>query len=264
MEHRIVKDRPGVDYTEDQWAQVCVAVARVRRDPLGDIERDALRFAADDYLFGLSQKESTRLPLLTTERKAWKAASRSIENLQRALDAGTRAQRLGRNDEYRWCIVAKESPPEIIHVMTSTEVNILLARLKFQIDALSSGCRYRHWWWWSYTGRLEPRIPYMQQILWLWTHHFGGKLTLSVDSTRLRARVYGPLVDYIAAVAGPIMKGAVPKPSALRDIVERQKSFYTWLTKYERLSKTKIEPWAYNRAVLMRERDPHGDVASRS
>src|SRR5260370_27801409 len=246
MEHRIVKDRPSVDYTEDQWARICAAVARVRRDPLSDIERDALRFTADDYLYGLSQKEYTRLPLLKVQRKAWKAASDSIENLQRALDAGTRAQRSLRNDEYKWCIVAKESPPEIIHVLTSTEVNVLLSRLKFQIDALSSGLHLRHLWWWSYTGRLEPRIPYMQQILWLWTHHFGGKLTRSVDSTRTRARVYSPLVHSIAAVAGPVMKGAAPKPSSLRDIVERQKSFYAWLAKYERLSKTKIRPRAYN------------------
>jgi hypothetical protein len=74
------------------------------------------------------------------------------------------------------------------------------------------------------------------------------------------------LVDYVAAVACPIMKDAAPKPSALPDSIERQKKFYAWLSEYEdkwrKINRQfdEIGPWAYNRAVAMRERDPYGDV----
>jgi hypothetical protein len=41
--------------------------------------------------------------------------------------------------------------------------------------------------------------------------------------------------------------------SSLPDVLERQKEFYAWLADYERKWGRKIEPWAYNRAVAMRE-----------
>jgi hypothetical protein len=295
MEYRVVRDRPGFDYTADEWARICTAIARVRPDPLSDIERDALRITADDYLYGLSRKD-TPVPSRAAVRKAWVAVSELIGNLRYAVEAAAQAERLLSNDEDERLIIVTEEilaavhgrpqPPPITvpilyegqrteqtiqfhpisgsHTMTSSEVNILLSQIKFQIDRLITRLRLGPWYFWSYTGRLEPRIPYMQQILWLWTHRFGGKLTLSVDSTRPRARVYGPLVDYIAAVAGPIMKANAPKPSSLRDILKRQKGFYAWLSNYKREYGTDIEPWAYTRAVSMRQSDPHGDVASRS
>ena len=37
---------------------------------------------------------------------------------------------------------------------------------------------------------------------------------------------YGPLVDYVSAVTKPVMKERAPKPSGLRDLIDRQKGFY--------------------------------------
>jgi hypothetical protein len=282
------------DYTEAEWSRIRSAIAKVRRDPLTDTECDALRITADDYLASLSQKKNTCVPSRAAERKAWEAVSQLIVKLQRALDAATQAhcrRNLGDarllfvTEEILAAVLGRPQPPQktvpIIykglwtertiqfhptgsHRMTSGEVNVLLSQIKFQIDSLITNCHSGPAYCFSYTGRLEPRVPYMQQILWLWTHRFGGNLTLSVDSTCIPARVYGSLVDYIAAVAGPILKAAAPKPSGLRDVVERQKKFYVWLSNYERKNKTQIEPWAYNRAVTIRERDRYGDVESRS
>jgi hypothetical protein len=56
-------------------------------------------------------------------------------------------------------------------------------------------------------------------------------------------------VDYVSAVAGPVMKNDAPKPSALRDILERHRKFYAWLADYERKSGCSIGPWSYNPAA---------------
>jgi hypothetical protein len=63
------------------------------------------------------------------------------------------------------------------------------------------------------------------------------------------------------AVAGPVMKDKAPKPSSLPYAVERQKEFYAWLADYERKEGCKIRPWAYNRAVRMREPHSYVEVA---
>jgi hypothetical protein len=163
-------------------------------------------------------------------------------------------------------VVGKEKFDQILHskpflhLMTVSEANILLSELEGQAVSAVLWSRCRPHFCWSHTGRLEPAVPYMQQILWLWTHRFGGKPTLSVDPSHSPARVHGPLVEYLAAVAGPIMKGAAPRQSSLRDVVRRQRAFYAKLRKLG----LEIEPVAYNRAKVMRKLTPYRDVASQN
>jgi hypothetical protein len=132
--------------------------------------------------------------------------------------------------------------------MTLDDLNVLVEQIRARFDLRTIELTFRPNYRWTYTGRMEPRVPYMQQILWLWTHRFGGKLTVSVDSTRIRPRVHGPLVDYVAAVAGPVMKERAPRASGLQDVIDRQKEFYVWLSEDERRY-GETGCWPYNAAA---------------
>jgi hypothetical protein len=250
---------PSFDYSEDEWVRISAVVAKVRGDPLSAIERDALRITAEDYLAGIAEADNA-VPR-STERKAWEKVSLQIDGLQRAIDSASAASIANRSGSIleggKWIVVTEDiltavlgdsHPVRDVPAMTVCDVRVLLSQIKLQVDMNVSRLRFGPAYAWSYSGRLEPRVPYVQQILWLWTHRFGGKLTLSVDW-----RVHGLLVDYVAAVAGPVMKDAAPKPSSLRDSIERQKKFYAWLSEFSRKHHgLEIGPLAYNRAVIRR------------
>jgi hypothetical protein len=232
------------DYTETEWARICSVIKKVRPDPLNDTERYALRITANDYLAD-SRNRSNKRHTLAAERRQWERASKHISKLLDVIKVavgihnGLRRKRDQQfflvTQEIMAAVLGQQQPsPETIkiqekqitvpfhvsrgsHIMTVDELRILLSQLKVQIDIFADVCRYGPGYLWSYTGRTEPRVPYMQQILWLWTYRFRGKLTLSVDPADIPVRVSGPLVDYVSAVAGPVMKERVPKPSALRD-----------------------------------------------
>lgn len=148
-----------------------------------------------------------------------------------------------------WKVITIPHVARDARIMAVDEVGVLLSQFRFQIWLFLRTLLLGPPECWTYSGRLEPRVVYMQQILWLWTDRFGGKLTYSVDSTRIPTRIHGRLVDYVSAVASPVMKDKAPKPSSLPDVVERQKKFYAWLADYERVWGRKIGPWAYNRAA---------------
>ena len=141
--------------------------------------------------------------------------------------------------------------------MTVSEINTFLSQMKITADSKVAHCRFGPGPFTTSTGRAEPRVTYVQQILWLWTHRFRGKLKFSVDLIYIPDRVYGPLVDYVAAVSGPVMKQAAPKASGLRDIVKRQKQFYVLLSEFQRKHGRVIEPVTYDRAV---PQHVYGDV----
>jgi len=277
------------DYTPAEWGRISTAVARVRREPLSDIERDALRVTADDYLSEqrVWRSDQSAVAMRGARRKAWEKIGRKIAELSRAVDElvalpGSQVDvdlLFFVTDEMRAALNGDPAPkPNVVTTrgrtitipftnltrwMSADETRALLSQLRVSADRHAAELRRGPSYFWTYTGRMEPRVPYMQQILWLWTHHFSGALTLSIDSTRIPARVYGPLVDYVAAVAGPTMKGTAPKASALRDCIKRQKKFYAWLSENERKYGSR-GVWAYNYAKSLREpdEDPYGDVAS--
>jgi hypothetical protein len=276
------------DYTDDDWVRISATIQRVRSDPLNDTERNALRIAANEYVVS-SRNKSIKRQTWTAERKAWRNAYKMILESQRAIKraAGITIARRRTADllffpvteeimaavlgqlqpspkttkikvKGHWKEIAIPHVSRDAHLMTADEVGVVLSQLKFQIWRFLTTWRVGPAEWWTYSGRLEPRVVYMQQILWLWTDRFGGRLTLSVDSTRIKTRIHGPLVDYVSAVTGPVMKDERPKPSGLRDVLKRQKKFYAWLADYERTRGFKMEPWAYERAAAMRK--PHSNV----
>jgi hypothetical protein len=276
-------DEINFDYSAKEWTDISCAIAKVRHEPLSDIERDALRITADDYLRGTLPAVKRRA--LAT---AWGKVGSKVAELKRAfeelgIDGDSLGLFLATNEKLCALQDLPRRKPNIIsaigrkitvpctvtskrRLMTITEICAFLSKLEIGADQTAAEFRCRPPYCWTYTGRLEPRVPYVQQILWLWTHRFGGELTLSIDSTHIPARVYGSLVDYVAAVAGPVMKDAAPKPSALRNVIDRQKKFYAWLSEDERKN-GEIGPWAYNRAKAIRdraeERDAYGEVAPR-
>jgi hypothetical protein len=284
------RDQINFDYSAKEWTDISCAVAKVRREPLSDIERDALRVTADDYLRDQREKRAGTSAVVKRRAlaRAWEKVGSKVAELKRAVEEiGVEGHPLGLflvTDEMLCALQGLPAPaPNIVSAMgreitvpftvtskprwmTAIEICAFLSQLKITADRTAAQFRWGPAYCWTYTGRLEPRVPYMQQILWLWTHRFAGELTLSIDSTHIPARVYGALVDYVAAVAGPAMKDASPKPSALRNVIDRQKKFYAWLSDYERKF-GEIGPWAYNRAEAIRaraeERDAYGEVAPR-
>lgn len=93
------------------------------------------------------------------------------------------------------------------------------------------------WWSVSYyfssTGRLEPRVVYLQRILSLWTL-FGGRLKISNNADAIT----GPLARFLTAVTGPVMGNDAPKPASYRKLIQRQKACYRKIVENER----KLDP----------------------
>jgi hypothetical protein len=286
------RDLINFDYSTPEWAAIEHVIAKARSDALSDIERDALRITAADYLRDQREwKTGQAAPVKRrAQRKAWKNVASKVAELKRFVDevavlnshpdmlifvtqemlAAVEGRPAPKPKTERFFLKGREHAVTLpltapvdgpARWMSADQLCAFLSQIEFAADRsaahMSSGAAYC----WTISGRLEPRVTYMQQILWLWTHRFGGKLTLSVDSTHIKARVSGPLVDYVAAVAGPVMKAGCPKPSSLRDTIKRQKKFYAWLSKHE-AEHGEVGPWAYNRAIAMRGRRPYGEVGS--
>src|SRR5262249_32328795 len=72
------------DYRDAEWERISAAIQRGRHDPLNDIERDALRIAANEYVVG-SRNKSIKRHTSTAERKAWGKAYKMILESQRAI-----------------------------------------------------------------------------------------------------------------------------------------------------------------------------------
>ena len=84
------RDQINFDYSKTEWTRICSVVVKVRSEPLTDIERDALRIAADDYLYGLRRRRAG-MPSRGTERKAWEKICKLIGNLQQAIETAADA-----------------------------------------------------------------------------------------------------------------------------------------------------------------------------
>src|SRR5262249_42363762 len=114
--------------------------------------------------------------------------------------------------------------------------------LRFLAD-LECGLREtaRPYWWsveyyFSSTGRIEPRVVYLQHILSLWTR-FGGRLKISNNV----GAVTGPLARFLAAVTFPVMGDEAPKPASYRKLIQRQKAFYRKMVEIEREIDREVE-----------------------
>jgi hypothetical protein len=89
----------------------------------------------------------------------------------------------------------------------------------------------------SFSGRLDPSVVYLQQVLFLWTETFGGKLGISRSPDDSK-KIGGPLVRYLLAVVRPVMGANTPSLQSLPDIVDRQKDFDHWWAAFKRLSES--------------------------
>jgi hypothetical protein len=85
----------------------------------------------------------------------------------------------------------------------------------------------------SFSGRLDPEVVYLQGVLVLWTETFGGRLAISRSPENPR-KISGPLVRYVLAVVRPVMGPDTPSLQSLPDIVDRQKNFEHWWAAYKR------------------------------
>jgi hypothetical protein len=120
--------------------------------------------------------------------------------------------------------------PSALDGTTWADVLRILSDLKVGADAWS-----RPFWWhtfitWSFSGRLEPRVVYLQRILMLWTM-FGGKLQISRHP--VSGKISGPLVRYLTAVTVPVMGRDAPKPVSFPGYIKRQREFYRTLQQIE-------------------------------
>jgi hypothetical protein len=148
------------DYTNAQWMEISAAIKRVRPDPLGDTERDALRITAKDYFAGVREHSVKKRQTRAEKQKAWEQASKLISDLQDAIKraAGKEEAYFSVSEEMLAAILGKPQPSAQIikkqvkggwkelpiphftndsHTMSNDELAVLLSQLKYQIDDLA-------------------------------------------------------------------------------------------------------------------------------
>jgi hypothetical protein len=219
------------NYSPAEWEAIAAAVQRVRANGLSGIETHALRLQAQEYLVEQKRRNEGQDVKPSELRSSWKKVSRLSDDLKTAVsDAASTEMRAGLQQTRMVVVDFKQAlfldAVQSILFLSIDEICAFLSDL--ERTAKSNEWRFgtgphRAW---SVSGRRDPGVIFQQQILWLWTHRFGGKLAFSKGDSK---RPHGPLVDYLRAVTGPVMKERAPKPSGLRDIINRQKDFYTWL-----------------------------------
>ena len=245
------------DYDAVQWAKIESCVRQANQKPWSAQERNAL---PDAY------QEIERSP--EKRRQLLKNAAAEYFRLQdRRGGPSSRQQRKHCEKLARSCASLQRHIAEFLEASgrynTDDPVNPLSwdgitwnHALRFLAD-LECGLREsaRPFWWsvgsyFSSTGRIEPRVVYLQRILSLWTL-FGGRLKISNNA----GAVTGPLARFLAAVTFPVMGDEAPKPASYRKLIQRQKAFYRKMVEIDRAGPSRRE---IERAVERERLSPMG------
>jgi hypothetical protein len=234
------------DYSPAEWAAIDKAAGR----PLSIVERVALTFAADRYIFQSINRSRMRRVVPSRRTGLWKKVASSVEKALEnikdlvAVEWEVWDLRYGPLDDPNGAAAPCWPVPDDIvrmlggspETLGSNEISSNLLIYFFERIAQRARSRTHQepiYPWVSITPRRDPSIIYLQEVTWIWTDELGGKLSISCDSTQLASRYFGPFVDYISAVASPVMKDKTPRSSSLCKLIERQAKFNGWKRQFE-------------------------------
>jgi hypothetical protein len=184
-------------YTEDQWRSV---VATIPAGLLLDGVREALDPAAVRY--HQERDVVLRAEHSASTRDHWA----KIEELARDL-----ANAVERID--RWLYPAwgddHTLDPGDEQKKTIDQLNNLASHARANADDYDRHAK-------QFFGQQDPaRERLYSEVIHVWTHHLGGRLTISPD---------GPLTRFLGAALAPVLDRDTPKPRSMRDIVDREKT----------------------------------------
>jgi hypothetical protein len=213
------------DYTSEEWEAINIAVCKARSDELSGTEQRALQLLANEYLGERDRRERGKYAETAALQSRWAKVAAQCRKLKALLEATVA---VSDDPDKPWLILDQSifGSPE---ALSTAQVTAFLDELRTDAEINKILLLKAHPQVHSFSRRKDPGVVFQQQILWLWTHQFGGDLSFAYDKASDPERPYGPLVEYLRSVTGPVMGCNAPAPSGLRSLINRQKSFYVWL-----------------------------------
>jgi hypothetical protein len=213
------------DYTPEQWDQIEACIRQGTRKPRSPQERNALPLPlrdiepAHEHRRLLREAAAEYHQLLRKPRLSPARLQNRCEKLRR-LVRSLRAE-IDDFSRLRPFDAGLSINPYGLDGITWRETMRVLTEVEAGLAELSKPIWWSLGYFYSFSGRTEPRVVYIQRVLTLWTL-VGGRLQLSNNS----GTIGGPLPRFLAAVARPVMGQDTPKPASYRKLIDRQKAFY--------------------------------------
>ena len=214
-------NREKFDYDGEQWANIEKCVRDIRSNGLSDEERTHLRDAAIEYLQDKKGRESGGYVSPRQQVKSWKNVALMCNDVRAELE---NALMLRHGASWRNALDHPVDPLEI----DKTKLTFRKA-IQFLAELQRAAEEYSKPFWWgvsimkSLTGRLDPTVVYLQNILLQWKE-FGGELRFSQNP--VSRKISGPLARFINDVTVPVMGQDAPSPKSYRSLINRQKKLY--------------------------------------
>jgi hypothetical protein len=227
------------EYSNAEWAEIDAALVASRALPLSARARQSLLDAAFDYHCDVRDR-------LNGDRTKWspKARAEKWDKVERVCrELCTSLEGVGRPEGVLLPVTALALTEESLLAHAGSrdgresvrldDLIRLVTALKESAASTAAECRIISrlgpFCFYSYTGRVDPSVVYLQRILWFWTDIMGGNLSFSRKGS---SESYSPCVRFLFASARPVMKRKTPSLESVPSVLKRQKEFYRWLDGY--------------------------------